>query len=235
MAKAELTGPPCPDEVRTKVRRAKKRAGAAAWAKANPEKRRVRDARTYAANSEKRHAQMAAWKAANPEKCRAAAVAWRKAHPDNNARARIAAWRKAHPGHSAAWAKANPEKRRVSFAKRRALKRAATVGATPAECAAIKRVYKMADLAGSFVRSDFHVDHRQPLARGGSHLAPNLQPLPAHINLAKHSMTHKQALERIPAYAAWVNGPDSYQVSYITLRPGRNPHGPSDNGAERTP
>ena len=63
----------------------------------------------------------------------------------------------------------------------------------------------------------FHVDHRQPIARGGSSLADNLQAIPASMNLAKHDLSHEEALERVPGYRAWCEGPATYdQVTYRT-------------------
>lgn len=72
-------------------------ANGAAYAKANPGKR-------------KENAK--AWREANPEKYKSSIAASRAKNPDHKtqARARTAAWREANPAYGTAWRLANPEK-----------------------------------------------------------------------------------------------------------------------------
>jgi 5-methylcytosine-specific restriction endonuclease McrA len=87
------------------------------------------------------------------------------------------------------WSRANPEKRRANEARRRALKRATSVG--PVDYVAI--VYKFG-LNCHLCRqpiawSDLEFDHVIPLSKGGSHTQSNIKPAHRTCNRRKYNKT----------------------------------------------
>ena len=84
------------------------------------------------------------------------------------------------------WAKENPDKDAANKAKRRAIRRKATV--SWANYAAIQQVYRDARTLSEDLGVEFHVDHIVPL-RGklvcGLHWEGNLQIIPANDNMKK--------------------------------------------------
>jgi len=112
------------------------------------------------------------WQKDNPEKCFEKSKRWRKKNL------------KKYIGYSTKWAKANPEKVNVKNAERRAAKN----NLTPwdADNTLITRIYKeMQDLNKAADRIAWHVDHVQPLSKGGLHHQSNLQLLQAEENVRK--------------------------------------------------
>jgi hypothetical protein len=148
-----------------------------------------------------------AWRNENPDAMRTINKKSRRKYQDLNPERVIASRRK--------WRDRNPDVLRSQKSRRRAHERSLLAASTPQERADVRNIYSMARLAEQFTGTVMHVDHRQPIALGGSSLAENLQHLPARINLAKRDLSHEEALERVEKYAAWVNGPPTYeQVAY---------------------
>lgn len=110
------------------------------------------------------------------------------------------------------WREANPGVQRAIKATRRARKRSSATPTTPQERREVHAIYTDARLAEQFTGTTFHVDHRQPIALGGSSLADNLQHLPTRMNLAKHDMSHAAALERVDGYREWTEGPPTFET-----------------------
>lgn len=144
--------------------------------------------------------------AANPEKYRARRRQWRKRNPAaakaidrrqyiktadkqrRRSRRRYRANRAQALAYSAAWRRANPDKRHEYSARRRARKR----GAGTVERVDRRRVYDrdegVCQLCHKPVRfSNMHMDHRVPLSRGGTHTYRNCQTAHAKCNLRKQS------------------------------------------------
>ncbi len=119
-------------------------------------------------------ASVAAWRRANPKKVRA----WRKKHSKKLV-ARVRRWRKA-----------NPEKKRAAHHNREARKRAAG-GAHTGEDIIWLREKQKNKCAHSWCRASladrYHLDHRIPVAKGGSNDRKNLQLLCVPCNLEKHA------------------------------------------------
>ena len=160
-------------------------ASGAAWRAANPEKKRAWSAAYYIENAEKLRADHAAYRAAYPEKTRAQVAAWTLANAD---RVRLT---------NAAWAKANPDLRRIGAQNRRARKVAS--GGTLSKGLAAK-LFKLqkgkCPCCALPLGTDCHLDHKMPLALGGSNTDGNIQLLRATCNLqksAKHPVDFMQS------------------------------------------
>lgn len=117
-----------------------------------------------------------AWLSANAEKKKASRAAWQAAHLD------IAR------EHTAAWAKANPEALRIKEQNRRALKSAS--GGVLSKGLA-EKLFKLqrgkCPCCAKPLGDDYHLDHKTPLALGGTNTDDNMQLLTATCNLQKGS------------------------------------------------
>jgi 5-methylcytosine-specific restriction endonuclease McrA len=133
----------------------------------------------------------AAWAIANPQVGRT----WRTNNIGReNAARRL--WHAANPKRAAAYyakySRAHPDKCRQKCAKRRALKRACSIGDTK-EVQAFYRLVREADVAKcywcgqSVAKRKRHVDHIVPLSRGGAHAVANLCCSCSKCNLRKHN------------------------------------------------
>lgn len=165
------------------------RAAKATYRAAHPEKISASAAAYRAANREKGRARAAAYRAANPEKLRASRAAKYAANPDIY-RARVAARDVANPEkkivRNAAWRKDNPEKCRINKQNRRARERA--VGGTLSKGIATKLFKLQRGLCPCCKQPlgiDFHLDHKMPVALGGSNTDNNMQLLRATCNMSK--------------------------------------------------
>jgi len=155
--------------------REKLNAQRAAWSAANPDKIRAARATYRAANLDKLRAAKAAYYAANPDKVRATNAAYRAANPDK-IRAKQAAYREA-----------NPDKIRVLKAKRRAIKRGATVEPVRTDIRAVLMWLQSGVCfhCDATIDSTAHLDHLQPLAVGGEHCEGNLALACPPCNLSR--------------------------------------------------
>lgn len=130
----------------------------------------------YAANSETIKRLQRERRAANPEGARARNRGWKADNPDK-ARA-----------HQKAWRSANPEKSRALDRNKRAHRRAAEGRHTAADIAALlSKQGGKCGFCSKKLTASYHVDHVQPLAKGGSNWPSNLQILCPPCNLSKHA------------------------------------------------
>lgn len=111
---------------------------------------------------------------ANPEKSRANSAKWRERHLEA-ARAKSNEWSKAHPEANKRWKTANPEAVKAHFHKRRALKMAFDgQHYTATDVAAlVTDQHGLCAYCGQPMKA-YHVDHIQPLSRGGGNGADNI-------------------------------------------------------------
>ena len=160
-----------------------------AWRAANKERIKASKAEWVDANRDRVYANNAAWRAANPEKKKASDTNWRKANPEKAA-AQAAAWCAANQekmaANSAKWKSDNREKVRIYNRNRRAKKRC-TGGALSPDLP--EKLYKLqrgkCACCGLPLGTDYHLDHRMPLALGGTNTDDNIQLLRAKCNMQK--------------------------------------------------
>jgi 5-methylcytosine-specific restriction endonuclease McrA len=147
-----------------------------AWAKANAEKLKAIKAASYLANAKRISERDSAKHAANPEKQRARSAAKYAANPE---KAKAA---------NADWAKRNPEARSAHARNRRAIKRKAEGAHTASDIRALLALQKcMCVVCKTNIKDSYHVDHIQPLSKGGGNDKHNLQLLCPACNLQKHA------------------------------------------------
>jgi hypothetical protein len=157
--------------------------------------------RYYLDHREEMIARAMKWNREHPEKVRAHSVKWCRTHPekkrDNNLK-----WRREHPEsrenhriRSAKWKREHPDKVRTITAKRRARKRNAPGRFTVDD---ITRIYKEQRGLCAYCRvplkNKYHVEHRVPLARGGSNWPKNICLSCGPCNNRKHTKTVEEFL-----------------------------------------
>ena len=143
----------------------------AKYRKNNKEKNATGKKKWYEKNKEKAAATMKKWQGNNRDKCATAMKKYRK----NNKEKCVTARKK--------WYKDNPDKVNAYAAKHRALRLKQTPVLTETEHQQIELIYKKRDELGS----NYHVDHIQPLSKGGLHHPNNLQIVTEKYNLQKGS------------------------------------------------
>lgn len=159
-----------------------------AYSTANKDKLRAKQAAYRAANLEKIRAKDAAYCAANRERARARAAAWYAANPE-----KIAAYRAANRDKiraaNVAWNAANPLNRRINEQNRRARKRATGGKLSPGLAEKLFKLQRGKCACGCKqpLGTDYHLDHRMPLALGGEHADHNMQLLRATCNNQKYA------------------------------------------------
>lgn len=168
-----------------------KKAGVASWYAANHDQVKAVRVAFHAANPSKKQAHQAAWASANTDKVKAQQAAWYTANPDKR-KAAVAAWAAANPDKKkatdAVWRAANPEAQRVHNQNRRARKRKA--GGTLSKGLAAK-LFKLqkgkCPCCKQSLGADCHLDHKMPLALGGSNTDNNMQLMRAVCNMQKNA------------------------------------------------
>lgn len=147
----------------------------------------------YAENPERHAANGRAWEAANPGKRAGYCRVYRKSNPERAAES-CSKWNKANPEKRAgiykAYRDANPEKFSEKYRNRRARKLKSEGTHTAADVKAIFESQRglCASCETKLFKSGknrYHVDHIQPLAKGGSNGKENLQCLCPSCNLRK--------------------------------------------------
>lgn len=148
----------------------------AAYRDANREKRNAATAKWYAANRDAVKATKAIYRAANPEKSKAADDKWRIENPEK-AKAFYSQWQKDHPN-----------ERRIFRQNRRARK---TESGGELSKGLAEKLFKLqrgkCPCCAKPLGNDYHLDHKIPLALGGSNTDDNMQLLTAACNLQKGS------------------------------------------------
>lgn len=137
-------------------------AAVAAWHAAHPESNRAASARYRARNPEKRKAIKAKWEASNPEKMKAARANWRAS---------------------------NPEALRIHSQNRRARSRASAGRLSKGLADRLFTLQRGKCACGCKqpLGDDYHLDHRMPLALGGTNTDDNMQLLTATCNMQKNA------------------------------------------------
>jgi 5-methylcytosine-specific restriction endonuclease McrA len=153
---------------------------------------------------ERRRAYGREWIKSNPEKARAAMRKWRTRHPSDHSedsRAYYARHRERLAGYFAEYQRTHPDLRRQLAARRRARKLEATGSFTVAEWLALVEVWD-GRCAYCGERAQLEIDHRVPLARGGTNSIDNILPACGPCNRRKHAMSEREFRARLAAEKA---------------------------------
>ena len=166
-----------------------------AYRAANTEKLKENDAAHYARNKEHVAKKVAAYRKANSERLKKAVADYRAANTDaidayqaeyrarykNENPEKYAACKKA-------WVKANPEAIRLKEYRRRA-KTASSGKLSKGLIAKLMALQNgLCACCGADLSSGYHMDHKMPLALGGSNTDENMQLLTPLCNLRKGAM-----------------------------------------------
>lgn len=141
----------------------------------------------------------ARWKKLNPEKMRPGKRAWNRANPDKVRRHKQTEYERHREKiiqRVAAWRVEKPDLRLAQHRKRRSLQ----AGAAGANYTTAAMIAARFDLYGSRCyycdqEDADSVDHRIPLARGGSHWPANLVPCCRRCNSSKNAKTETEFLK----------------------------------------
>lgn len=162
-----------------------------AYHEQNKANAKVRNAANYAGNKEARNAASRQWRESNKERAVELGRAYYQQNKDRlleksneryqgkgeEIRARLAAYRAA-----------NPETRRAIDARMRAKRKSAPGSHTAADISKLMKLQRgKCIVCKCDIRNSYHVDHIEPLARGGSNDRDNLQLLCPPCNKRKHA------------------------------------------------
>lgn len=146
----------------------------AAWRAVNQEKIKRDNAAYSAANAERIRVRSAAWYRDNPEKAKAYRAEWLKANT-KLATERITRWRKANPEAAHAIGRTRRAKKKSSNGRHTATDIKQIISLQKWKCACCK----------TSIKDGYHVDHKMPLALGGTNDKLNIQLLCPTCNLSK--------------------------------------------------
>jgi hypothetical protein len=154
------------------------------WSKNNPEKKKKSDKNWAGNNPLKKQVNRVRWAKDNPGKTKTSRYAWDLRNPEKRAGAR------------SSWEVRNPEYSRIKQHRRRARKRN-QMGAWPMpEVEAIRLLWDEQSgkcaYCSETLGSAYHVDHKNPLARGGLHGYENICLACPRCNWEKGLMTDQE-------------------------------------------
>lgn len=147
------------------------------WVKDNPQKKRAADKHYAETHREqvRESSRRAYWK--NPEKARERSRNWNEKHLEQR-RSINRDWNRRNKSRVTLrireWRRAFPEKAQAAKDRRRALEHNAKGSHTADDIRLLRKTQPNCWWCGKSVGSKYHVDHRIPLARGGSNAPENL-------------------------------------------------------------
>lgn len=191
----------------------KVKAANKAWYEANRDRAAEKNRAYREANHDRMYAQQKEYRAANQEQIQARYRVWREANKEYVAEYQKA-YNAAHKEHIAElkkengrrWRKANLERARANQRRSSHHRRARVANAsgtyTEADLAAVRAAQTDSNgrlicwACGKPIRSNPHLDHWIPIAKGGANDAGNLHYMHAHCNVTK-SAKHPTELGRL--------------------------------------
>ena len=182
------------------------------WQRLNREYKLAYQRAWYLANQDRLTAKQRAWY----EKNRAKAISYREGHREEIA-ARMKRWRAEYKDeitsyqrkwrvrhradildYARTYRKEKPEVKRLSEATRRARKAGSNGRVTIDQIMVLWRQQQgKCVYCGAALLDNYEIDHKTPLARGGTHDFSNIQLLCASCNRKKHTKTHTEFLRQI--------------------------------------
>jgi 5-methylcytosine-specific restriction endonuclease McrA len=165
----------------------------------------------YAEHKEESYNRVKKWRDSHPGKANEYARNWKKNHPDKVKAASLRytlehkeelriyglKYRKNHPEYDSEWRAKNPASVKAKAATRMGRKRGLVGVHTTVDINAILVAQNnLCYYCGEPLES-YHVDHKQPVSRGGSNWPENLCCTCAHCNLSKGNKTEAEYLARM--------------------------------------
>jgi len=216
----------------------KNRARVRKWVLNNPEKAKEAQKRAYLKNPTRFKESSYKWKNKNLEKYNENRRRWRATRKDIE-NERTQKWRSANPEKTRESARksyrenADIRARHKAYAaKRKASLKDAFFKLNNEEQQKLLRIYKMAELISEYSGIIHHVDHWEPLAKGGKHHPDNLVIVKAEENLKKKAIS----VENLPSnFFTSIHLPEGFfQMDWI-WRGGRRPRAEKLNSPPPTP
>jgi 5-methylcytosine-specific restriction endonuclease McrA len=169
----------------------KANAASSKWYAENKDKAKASQSARYAKNPNKYSAASAAWHKENPEKVKLAKASYRYSNREN-IRIKSAVYRSANKEKrniaNAAYLSANPGLARVYKSNRRARKLEAGGSLSKGLAAKLFTLQKgKCPCCAQPLGGNYHLDHKMPLALGGSNTDDNMQLLRKRCNLQKNA------------------------------------------------
>jgi hypothetical protein len=196
------------------------------WTKKNPEKVKARSNRAYQRNPARFKESAYKWKNKNLDKYNENRRRWRAARKDIE-NERTQKWRSANPEKTKESARrsyrenADLRARHKAYAARRkASLKDAFFKLNNEEQKKLLRMYKMAEIITEHTGITHHIDHWQPLSRGGRHHPDNLVIVKAEENLKKRAIP----VDNLPPnFFSNINLPEGFFEMDWVWRGGRKP------------
>lgn len=145
----------------------------------------------------------------NKDKVKESLKAWRdknKDHVKDYDRKRYEEDKKYFSEKNKRWHKKNPEKARLKTQKRKASLLDQSPILTPEEEERMLQASIKAKCFSQVTEWIFHLDHIQPISKGGLHHPDNIQILESSLNISKHNLTKEELMERDGDATKFFNG-----------------------------
>lgn len=162
-----------------------------AWTHANPERRAEHLLKYESGNAGRVRDSKRNYYLRNKKKCLERVATWKRTHKDRVSASGAKRYQKKRDSilaRNKIWIRTNRELARVACARRRS-RRNGSIGSHTATDIQILLKLQRGRCAACFepLRGKYHVDHREPLSRGGSNDPTNLQLLHPRCNHEKHA------------------------------------------------
>ena len=162
----------------------------------DPEKNKEAIKQWHLAHVGYNYAAVKRWRKEHPEECKTANKKWHEKHPECMLESHKR-WRDNHPEVMKQWRANHPESNVLYCSRRRARINGSSGNHTALDVAQIRAEQdNLCYYCGEPLGRSYHVDHKQPLSRGGSNDRSNLCCACPSCNLRKHDATESEFVLR---------------------------------------